>query len=235
MLSDIAGWIDGITASCVVIFGIIFGFYFLYKAKKLNAKILSYLALANIFAGLLFLGVFLDFIYVVTFNQNFNNTYGLVGILSYIWLAPTIITATYIGVNIINPKSKWFIFSISIILSIIFEVLMFFDPLSTFQFNPPPAPGTGLIDYNLQSLSPGGILTAIMILFIMVILGFGFLIKGIKATGVIRKKFFLLSIGSFCFCVFGMLEGLTAPGIALIFVRVGFLSSFWFMYFGLKS
>jgi len=85
------GWIDGLTASGVVIFGILFGGFFIYKSRKSNAKILFYLGLANAFAGLMFLGVFLDFLIVLITQTNINNTDGIVGILSYIWMAPAMI------------------------------------------------------------------------------------------------------------------------------------------------
>ncbi|MFW9948208.1 MAG: hypothetical protein ACFFDX_15390, partial [Candidatus Odinarchaeota archaeon] len=79
---DPRGWIDGITASGVVIFGIVFGLFFIYKARKTKAKILIYLGLANLFAGLMFLGVFLDFLFVLitTFNIEHPVTSGIVGI-----------------------------------------------------------------------------------------------------------------------------------------------------------
>ena len=66
---DINGWIDGITASGVVIFGILFGVFFIYRSRKTKAKLLLYLGLANMFAGLTFLGVFLDFLLVLFFRS----------------------------------------------------------------------------------------------------------------------------------------------------------------------
>jgi len=229
------GWIDGITASGVVIFGIVFGIFFIYKARKTNAKMLNYLGLANLFAGLMYLGVFLDFLYVLPTETNIDNTYGIVGILSYIWLAPAIITAIYIGAELQIPKLKWYIVISFIILSIIFEILIFINPFSAFNFVDPPAEGVLLIDYNVIIFSTAGILMAIFLLSIIVLLGIGFLVKSFQSTGILRKKFFLLSLGSIFFCVFGLLEGLTEPGYTVIFVRIGYLSSFWFMYYGLKT
>ena len=78
------GLIDGITASGVIIFGFIFGGFFLYKARKSGAKVLTILGFVNILAGLMYLGVFTDFLVVLATGTNLDNTYGLVGILSYI-------------------------------------------------------------------------------------------------------------------------------------------------------
>lgn len=229
------GWIDGITASGVVIFGIIFGLFFLYKSRKSGARILTFLGLVNILAGLMYLGVFTDFLVVLATENNLDNTTGLVGILSYIWFAPAMITALYIGAELLVPKKKWYLMFIILILSAIFEVFFLLDPMGTFNFVDPVIPGETLIDYNVNMGTPAGIIMAILLLTVLIVLGFGFLVKSIKSSGVLKKKLFLLSMGSMCFCVFGLLEGLTAPGLMVIFVRIGYLTSFWLMYFGLKN
>jgi hypothetical protein len=235
MMVDLIFWVDGLSAVMVVFFGIVFGLFFIYKAKKTNVKMLTFLGLANLFAGLVFLGVFLDFLFVAFTGTNLNNTYGLIGILSYIWLAPAVVTASYIGGRVIYPKVKWYIFSLFIVLSIVFYIIIFIDPYTSFNFNNPTIPGDGLIDYNLNTFSFAGILMGVFLILIIFLLGIGFLIKSFQNTGVLRIKLILLSIGSICFCVFGMLESLTVPGFALIFVRIGYLSSFWFMYVGLRD
>jgi len=229
------GWIDGITASGVVVFGLVFGIFFFFKSRKSQAKILWVLSLAVTFAGLTFLGVFLDFIIVLITNSNIDNTLGMVGILSYIWLAPAIIMAIYIGAELLIPSSKWYIITIFIILSVVFYVIIFSNPMSAFEFRDPLVPGESLIDYNVNVFSTAGLLMAVFLLTVIILLGLGFLIKSIQSTGVIRRKFLLISLGSLCFCIFGFLEGLTAPGVAIIFVRIGYISSFWFMYYGLKD
>jgi len=229
------GWIDGITASGVVIFGIIFGLFFLYKSRKSSARILTFLGLVNILAGLMYLGVFTDFLVVLATENNLDNTTGLVGILSYIWFAPAMIIALYIGAELLVPKKKWYLMFIIFILSAIFEVFFILDPMGTFNFVDPVNPGETLIDYNVNMFTPAGIIMAILLLAVLVVLGFGFLIKSIKSSGDLKKRFFLLSMGSICFCIFGLLEGLTAPGLMVIFVRIGYLISFWLMYYGLKT
>ena len=107
--------------------------------------------------------------------------------------------------------------------------------MGTFNFVPPPVLGELLIDYNVNMFTPAGIIMAILLLAVLIILGFGFLTKSFQSTGVLRKKFFFLSMGSICFCIFGLLEGLTEPGFLVIFVRIGYLFSFWLMYYGLKD
>ncbi|MFX1260309.1 MAG: hypothetical protein ACFFAN_20865 [Promethearchaeota archaeon] len=229
------GWIDGITASGVVIFGILFGLFFMYKAVKTKAKLLFYLGLANILAGLMFLGVFTDFLLVLFTESNIDNTNGLDGILSYIWFAPVIIVSMFIGAELLTPRIKWYIVIIFLILGIVFEIVIFVDPIGSFYFDEPiTSPPKELIDYNVNLDTLAGILMGCFLLSVLFFLGFGFLYKAFQSTGEIKRKFFFLSIGVFCFCIFGLLEGLTAPGYLVIIVRIGYLSSFWFMYIGLK-
>lgn len=229
------GWIDGITASGVVILGIIFGLFFIYVSRKRGAKLLIYLGLANLLAGFMFLGVFLDFLLVVLTEHNIDNTNGLVGILSYIWFAPVIIVSMFIGAELLTPKIKWHIVLLFLLLSIVFEIVIFMDPLGSFYFDvPTTTPPEELIDYNVNLNTLAGMLMGGFLLSVLVFLGFGFLYKAFQSTGDIKKKFYFLSIGVFCFCIFGLLEGLTAPGFMVIIVRIGYLSSFWFMYVGLR-
>jgi len=236
MTLDVNGWIDGITASGVVIFGLIFGIFFYYRSRKLGAKFLAHLSLANVFAGLMFLGVFIDFLFVLFFQRNIVNN-GIVAILSYIWFAPVIITAMYIGAELLTPKIKRYILFLFIVISIFFEVIIFSFPLESFNFipEPPLIPSKNLIDYNVNLITVAGILMGGLLLSVIVFLGLGFMIKGLKSSGIIRRNFLLISIGSIFFCIFGLLEGLTVPGLFVILVRVGYLSSFWFMYFGLQT
>ena len=222
MALEFDGWIDGITATGVVVFGVIFGLFFIFKARKSGAKLLIALGLANMFAGLMFLGVFSDFLTILITTKNIANN-GFVGIFSYIWFAPVIITAMYLGTELLVPKYKWYVVGFFVVLSVIFEIVMLIDPLGSFNFipDPPLAPTQNLIDYNINLTTLAGMLMGGLLLPVLIFLGFGFLYKGFQSSGVIRRNFFYLSVGSICFCVFGLLEGLTAPGVMGIFVRIG--------------
>ncbi len=191
------------------------------------------MGLANLFAGLMFLGVFLDFLFVLTIQQNIVNN-GIVALLSYIWFAPVIISAMYIGAELLTPKIKKPIFIIFLIISIIFEIVIFIDP-NSFNFIPEiyTIPSKNLIDYNVNLLSIAGMLMGGLLFSVLIFLGLGFSYKAFQSSGVIRKNFLLLAAGSISFCIFGLLEGLIAPGPLVIVVRLGYVSSFILMYFGL--
>jgi len=234
------GLIDGITALLVVLFGMVFGLYFLYQGKKRNANQLLKLGVISMLAGLMFLGVCLDFLLVVFTDSNIDNSWGAAGLLSYIWFAPLIVLAMYIGSELHlpkNDKAERLILLIYLLLGIVFTVIIFLDPFSAFYFGYPegyPNDPEALVDYNINLTSIAGLLMAAMLFSVLLFLGVGTLIRGIKLTGDIKKRFILISLGAFCFGIFGILEGLTVPGGVLIFVRIGYLSSFWFLYYGLS-
>ena len=233
-LSDI-GWVDGITASCVLIISCIFGIYCLYRSRKTKANLVLCLGFTIIFAGLVFLGVVLDFWNVFFTGKNINNPNGFVGLISVIWFAPLIFLAIYIGAELMMPNKKWYIVTIYLILVILFEVLLFSDPLGSFLFIYPSKSGDELIDYNLRLTSPAGILWTVFIISMIVYLGFGFLYKAIKTTGNLRKRFLFLWIGIVFYGFFGFIESSFILGYLIIPVRIGIISGPLIMYFGLKE
>ena len=135
----------------------------------------------------------------------------------------------------ISTQRDPYVLSIFVVLGVIFDIAIFIDPFNAFNIIPPTNSGEALIDYNVNTFSVAGILMAIFLISVTIILGLGFLIKSLKTTGELRRKLFLVSMGAFCFCIFGLIEGLTAPDIYVIIVRIGYLASFWLLYFGLKD
>lgn len=228
------GWLDGITASGVVIAGLALGIYCILKGRKLNTKLLLYLGLTTIFAGLMYLGVFLDFLIVLLTETNIPNANGEDALISYIWFAPLIVFAFYVGAQLTEPKAAKYIVPAFIVIGVIFEILIFIDPLGSFKFVDPPSPGVLLIDYNINLTSIAGIFMAFLLFPLIAVLGIGGFRRGVQATGEIRKRFFLLGIAMLIFGVTGIMEGFTEPGVLLIFVRIGYIGSFFLLYQGLK-
>jgi len=106
MVFSILGLIDGITGSLVVLLGIIFGIFFFYQARKKNIKLLVKLGFVTMFAGLLYLGVLIDFIWVIFNRVNFPNEFRQVALLSYIWFAPVMIAAISMTTEVLEIKRK---------------------------------------------------------------------------------------------------------------------------------
>ena len=170
MLSYV-GWITGITAMVVVIFGCIFGLFLFSKSKKSKAKLLFYAGLMIIFAGLCYLGSFYDFLMILLSDSNMDNTYGLLGILGGMWIIPGQLIAIYIGVELLIPNKKWYIISIYLILGIVYELFTFLDPLGSHTFIPPPKSGEDLIEDIFKIEAPAGILCVIFMLSVLIFNG----------------------------------------------------------------
>jgi len=141
----------------------------------------------------------------------------------------------YIGAELIIPKKKWYLESIYIVLGIIFELLVFLNTMSSFTFDMPDNPGENIIDASTIIPSPAFIIMVAFLLGGWILNGFGFFYKGIHSEGIIRKKYFLLSVGFNIFIISTALEVLLSPGMFLFIVRFGMISSTWFWYLGLRE
>ncbi len=228
-------WLEGLTASSVITVGIILGLISIIKGRKLKAKLLTVLGLAIFFIGFLYLGPATDFLTVIITESNITSDiwgYGFYGILSYLWIAPALVLAMYIGGELLIPKKKWIIVIIYLVLGIIFEYFLFFQTDNTFDIDLVPGE---IIDSSFVTLYPTFLLMAFFILSILIFHGIGFLTKAIKSTGVLRKKFLLLGIGFIIFSVAGAGDALVNPGIGLVIVRLAMISSIILMYLGLKA
>lgn len=192
-----------------------------------------YLGLTYFFAGLIYTGDFLDFLTVLLTQTNIEEEM-IIGLINWMWFPGVVIFAMYFGAELIMPKKKWTIFSIYLILSIIFELFLFLDPSGSVVYDFPPTLGEDLINDNLVFESPAGILVLIFLLSLLIFDGIGFLRKGFQSTGVIRTKFFLLSLGALIYIIGGIFDGLFDPGISLIFIRSAMAISAFLFYFGVK-
>jgi len=151
------------------------------------------------------------------------------------WIAPAVIVGFYIGAELIIPERKKIVVIVFSILGIIFELFLWLDTVNSFTINLPNTPGETIIDVNFNQAHPTFILVLIFLASVMVFLFLGFLYKGLKSTGIIRKKFFYLSFGFLIFTLTGALDSLSSPGNMLFVVRLGMISCSWFWYFGLKE
>ncbi|MFO8019701.1 MAG: hypothetical protein R6U96_13830 [Promethearchaeia archaeon] len=229
---SILGLIDAITGSLVVILGVIFGVFFIYQGHKKNVKMLQLLGLVSSFAGLMYLGVLLDFGWLLIREQNFEKLG--TPLSSYIWFPLVMVIAIYIAARILFPeKAKYFIL-VYLIMGIIFYFLIFSFSDSSFYTGFYEKSDPRLWDYNINVTSLAGIFLALMLFPVILIFGGGLLYKSTKTTGTLKKKFIALALGAFSYGFAGLFEGFTQPGIGVILVRIVYLSSFWFMYYGLK-
>ncbi len=233
MLS-IDGILEAITALSVTMFAFNLGIISIINAREMKAKMLFYTSLGIIFIGLFYLGPLTDFFSILFTDTNIDNTFGLYGILSYMWIGPAVIVLMYLGATLMIPEKKKYLLIAYLILAIIFELFLFLDTQNSFKFTPPPSPGVDLIDASFNRASPTFILIVIFLISALVFNGIGSLRKAYQTSGEIRKNFVFLGIGFILFFLSGVGDTLIAPGPMLFVVRFGMICSVWFIYMGIK-
>ncbi|MBD3254369.1 MAG: hypothetical protein GF383_04710 [Candidatus Lokiarchaeota archaeon] len=232
---SLLGFVDGLTAFLIILSSVIFGIISFYHARKLEAKLLAIAGLTMIFVGLFWLGPSTDFFMVLITGNNLQPEY-LYGWLSYMWVAPAVFTAFYLGAELMVPEKKKVIVGIYGAIGLIFEILLFTMPIGeagVFVFNP-HGPGD-LIDSGFNRLNLAFWLIAFFLVSIFIFLSLGFAIKARQATGMIRKKFSYLSIGFTIFFICGLFDALFLPGLYLGIWRAVMMTFALWMYLGLKT
>lgn len=210
------------------------GIYALYKSQKTKAKILLYFGLTFFFLSQLYFATILDFLFLLATGDNIDNSNGLFSILTYIWIGPAIILGMYIIIEVTIPEKKWFILPFYIILSIIFEILLFLDPINSFNISYTTSNG-GIIHSHLVMGSLLFIIICFIFILAFIFFGLGFFIIGIQTTGILKKKFMILSSAFVAFLTIGAIDILTAPGIYVIFLRIAEMSTAIIFYFGIRE
>jgi hypothetical protein len=238
MLTDPIGWLDGLTATAVVSVGLLVGIISFYKAMKLKSTLLAITGFATISAGFILLGATVDLFYILITDDNLDPVW-LYGLLSYTWTAPITIFGLYIGAELLAPKRKILIVSIYAILSIIFEIIVFYYSLTApeviYRLPETDPAGTALLNTSMNPRSIAFILMLVFLISGLIFNGFGFLSKSRKAAGAIKRKFLYLSLGWIIFIICGALDGLFDPGIYTFFIRLGLVASIFFMYLGVRG
>jgi hypothetical protein len=229
-----AAWLEGLMGTGVIVIESIIGLFSLYKAWKMKAKLLYFAGFLIIFTGLLYLGPLTDFLLVVFTGKNLDPRL-IYPILSYMWIAPAVFFAMYIGGELMLPSKKWWIVGIFVALGVIFEIFLWGFTADSFTFAT-IGPGD-MIDTSFNESHPTFILIAIFIIATLFFNGIGFLIKGYQSTGVLRKKFLYLSIGFIIFDISGVFDALTPAGIVigLIIARIRMMVYSVLVYLGLKT
>jgi len=234
MLSPV-GWLNGLSASGVVLFGLFLGSYGIYESRKYDAKILFYWGIGAICAGFMWLGNFIDLLTILITGHNIDNSFGLYGLLSFVWLAPATLFIIIIYIDLFKLRIKWFLLISFIIIGILWEIILFIDIMNSFNFIYPDTPGEDLIDEQIIYGSLIGVWTPFYIISGFIFWGIGFLIKAIQSEGVVRKKYIYISIGGFIFILGAMLDVSIPPGISRVFIRSAIIISWFLYYLGIRE
>ncbi|MHA2281777.1 MAG: hypothetical protein ACXAC5_13115 [Promethearchaeota archaeon] len=231
---NFAGFLDGGTAALIVLSSVIFGIFSLYKSIKLKAKLLSIAGFAMIFVGFLWLGPTVDFIYILLGLGNIDPSVYV--ILSYLWVAPALLFAIYLGGELLMPKKKWILFVIYVVLGVAFEYYLWFDTTASFR-QPVEAiiPGETIMDASFNTGHPTFFLVIAFLISALIFLGIGFAIKAKQSTGLLRRKFIYLSVGFIIFVVSGAADSLIKIVEIIGIIRVVMATFAIWMYLGLKT
>jgi len=234
MAIALEGLLGGITALSIILSSAIFGLLSLYKSFKLKAKLLAIAALTMFFVGFLWLGPTIDFFSKAFTAVSYTHLRAHV-LLSYMWVAPALFFAVYLGGELLLPKYKWYLVAIFLVLGIIFEIFLWSSPLQSFD-NDISVRGTdGIIDASFNLTHPTFILFATFLISALIFLGIGFAIKAKQSTGLLKKKFIFLSIGFIIFVVCGALDSIITEPVVVGVIRLAMVTFALFMYLGLKT
>lgn len=233
MLSPL-GWLNGISVSGIVLFNLFLGLFMIYQSKKYHSRVLLYSGCSTICAGLLWLGNFVDFISILITGQNIDNTHGLYGLLSFVWLGPSALLVLGVYLEMFKPRIGRLLFVFYLVLGILYEILLFLNIMNSFEFIYPLTPGEDLIDEQIIISTP--------IYFMMLIFGIsaltfwliGFLIRGIQAKGVIRKKYLVIAFAGLIFTINGFLDVSVPPGPFLSIIRFSNIIVWILFYLGIR-
>lgn len=228
LMLSIEGWLNGISATVIVLVGIIFGLYCIYESKKNKIKLLFYIGLGFISGGLMWLGDPVDFFSILLTGNNLS-----IPFLSFMWLPISTIALNFLGIEFIYPKRKLITVLLLGFLSILFELFLFLDIKSCICVYP-EIPGEHLVDHSLNLISFAGIITLFFVVWAL-FLGFGLVYQSIKSKGIVRKKLLLVSLGILTMALFSAVDGLTTLGVVLVFIRILIIIGYLLIYLGLKE
>lgn len=224
-------WLIGISTFGILLFGYTIGSFLFYKSRKLNVNLLTFYSLSTICVTFGWLPIIIDFLMVIISEGHINPL--LYISIMWIQLPLTVILQQYITVELLFPKKKWYIIIGLILLGFCFYLMLFLDPFGSVIIIGPPIKAF----YHKAGLNPftlTGLIGTIFIFFGLFFGGLGFLIKSIKSKGDIKRKFLFLALAMILGYTFGLLDSFT-ESFTLVLVRIGFISSTWFGYFGLKT
>jgi len=186
------------------------------------------------FTGYTWLGIFLDSFTILLTDTHLNNSQGIFGILTFLWIPPIGIFMLYIGAELLILKRKWYIISFYLVFGLLFEINLFLDPLNSFTYRYPELVG----EHTMYALFiPGTYLFIfnICLYLILLIIGSGFLYKSFRSPRIIKKKFLMLSIGLFLFIIASVFTLMVTSVVIALFTYSAFLCGFWLFYLGLRE
>ncbi|MFX0140090.1 MAG: hypothetical protein ACFFDN_40990 [Candidatus Hodarchaeota archaeon] len=224
-------WLMALSTIAILVFGYIVGVFFFYKSRKAKIRLLTFYSLFTIFAISSWLPVVIDFFAVSIAETSIDKKF----YATMMWISASIsgFLLYYIAAELLTPKKKWFVICPAFGWQTFLLIGVIIAPLGDYVFIEPPS--TGFIHKaGLNPNSLASFLSLINLIILIIFVGFGYLIKGFKSKGILRKKYFYLSTAAILIVGFGMLDSFVV-GTALILSRIGATSNNIFAYLGLRE
>ncbi len=187
------------------------------------------------FYSLTYLPEVIDFLTILITHNNIDNTLGYYGVFGYFWIPFLYILGIFLATKILEIKNRNIVRISIIVLGIIFEIFLILDPSNAIIYDYPSTVGERIIYYNFAEDHPLYIISILFLIAILIFCVVGILIKGFKVKGVLRKKYFLISITYLLITTLGVITTLIPPGIFLITLNFLSMGSFCFLYFALRE
>ena len=230
---DLSGedWLMALSTIAILVFGYSVGLIFFYKSRKMRIKLLTFYSLFTILVVSGWLPIVIDFISVIVTNSSIDRK--LYALMMWVPVSISGYFLYYIAVELLAPNKKRFIIIPPFIWQTLLVINSIIGPLEDYFFIGPPYVGF-IHKAGLNPAAIGSFLGLLNMILIIIIVGFGYVIKSLKSEGILRKKYFYLSIATFLIVGFGMLDSFVW-GTALILSRIGATSNNIFAYLGLRE
>ena len=224
-------WLMALSTIAIIVFGYSVGAFFFYKARKENIRLLTFYSLFTIFSVTGWLPIVIDFISVILTNHSLDKK--LYSVMMWVPVNIAGMLMYYVAAKLIAPNRKLFIIIPAFTAHTFFIISAIFAPLEDYVFIEPPDVGF-IHKAGLNPTSIASFLGLLNFIVILIVIGMGYLIKSFKSKGILRKKYFYLSVATFLIIGFGMYDSF-AVGVALILSRIGATSNNIFAYLGLRE
>jgi len=223
-------WLIGLSTLVILFFGFGLGFYFFYQSRKIKTKLLSILSLSMISVSFAWLPIVLDFLLVIITNS--SNNLLIYIYLTWIQLPFAVIFSQYVAAELLLPSKKIYIIYFLEVIGISFLISLFLDPINSVNaFGYPLASFYHKISLKINSFT--GVFGVILIVFVFIFSGIGYLYKSFISKNSIRNNFRLLGLGMIFISLSGFLDSVV-NGTLLVVVRLGAIVGLFLTYRGLK-
>jgi len=223
-------WVIGISTFAILFVGYGLGCYFLYQSRKMKINLLSILSLSMISVSFAWLPVVIDFFTVLV--TGLSNDILIYIYLTWIQLPITVLLSQYVAAELLVPSKKLLVVYFLEFLGILFLIFLILDPSNSVICLGYPFKNF-YYKISLNIASPTGILGFILIIFVFIFSGIGYIYKSFLSFKSIRNNFRFLGLGMIFIALFGLLDSLV-NGVYLVLVRIGATFGLILTYWGLK-